>query len=92
MPPRRRSIAPSPAGQTSTAVGKPLPFRVDCTTHKDKTDVALTLDGKPVPLTIDGRTAAHATVGRVLHGEWGVGVQAGSSCTWRGVKLVGAGR
>ncbi len=62
--------------------GKPLAFRVDCEPKEGATDVKLTLAGKVV---------AQFTVARPLDGPWGVGAQAGSSCVWRGVKLVAAG-
>jgi hypothetical protein len=65
-----------------TAVGQHLAFRVDCVPNDGKTEVALSVDGKPI---------VRATVDRVLDGPWGVGAQAGSSCVWRGVRLVAAG-
>jgi len=65
-----------------SAAGRPLAFAVTCTPKANATELELKLAGKVV---------ATCTVERVLDGPWGVGAQAGSSCVWRGVKLVPAG-
>ena len=64
---------------TSTAVGKPIAFRVECETRSGKTALAVAIDGKVV---------AKATVDRSLEGPWGLGAQAGSSGTWRGIRQL----
>jgi hypothetical protein len=65
-----------------SAAGRPFAFAVKCTPKANQTEIELKLAGKVV---------ATCTVERVLDGPWGVGAQAGSSCVWRGVKLVAAG-
>lgn len=66
-----------------TAVGKPIPFRVECTQGGGKCAVAVSLAGKVV---------AKAEVARLLDGPFGVGVQSGGSCQWRGVKRTALAR
>lgn len=60
-----------------SAVGKPVPFRIECDPKADKSDVTVKIAGKAV---------LHATVDRRLDGPWGLGAQAGSSCIWKGVR------
>jgi hypothetical protein len=66
-----------------TAVGRSIPFRVECSQGGGKCAVSVSLAG---------RVVAKADVARLLDGPFGVGVQAGGSCQWRGVKKTALSR
>jgi hypothetical protein len=69
------------ANERASRVGAPIPFRITCTPKGGATEVAV---------DVDERRLFSATVDRPLEGPYGVGVQAGNSCIWRGVKRTPA--
>jgi hypothetical protein len=72
------------AKTTETAGGKPIRFAVECEPQGRQTRVAVRLAGRAI---------LEVTADRPLDGPWGVGVQHGCSCIWKGVRqTAGASR
>lgn len=70
------------ANNTETSSGKPLRFAVECEPQGRQTRVAVRLAGRAI---------LEVTADRPLDGSWGVGVQHGCSCIWKGVRQTPGG-
>lgn len=67
---------------TETSPGKPIRFAIECEPQAKQTRVAVRIAGKPT---------LEVTVDRPLDGPWGVGVQHGGACIWKGVRQTAGG-